>query len=191
MARKATDLLDVFRYGGGDDDADRSRTASTPRARKARTPKAPKAPAKRRAFEGLILSKRQLILTGSAMLLLVVLSFVIGLSAGRPGSGRTDPAAQRTTGATMLMIRGAMPSLDPATRRPIDPSEVLQVLARDYHLSARYVTVKVSEGQILIDIGPFRSEQRARMYMERAQVDVIRIHGADPFLRPRILPYSR
>ena len=189
MARKATDLLDVFRFGGDSEAEDQRRAASKPKARAERA-KA-KAESRERGFDGLILSKRQLLLTGSAMMLLLVLSFVIGLSAGRPGA--PTPAARRdaTVGAESLMIRGTMSVLDPATRRPVDPDDVRRVLQTQHQVPAANIHVHAEGGSLLIDIGPFKTEERARAYLERMELDLARIQGADPFLRPRILPYSR
>ena len=118
MARKATDLLDVFRYGEGDDGEGRAAGGRT--ASKARPSKGSRRAARKRAgFDGMILTRRQVILGASVCCLLVALSFVLGLSAGSPGGD--TPAASRTTPAGAgIIVRGQLPAMDPASQRPIE-----------------------------------------------------------------------
>jgi hypothetical protein len=195
MARKATDLLDVFRYGGGDDDDDRAggkpaRRARTPRRRKrSGASRREPAPRERPGFQGLILSRRQLVLAGSAMLLLLVLTFVVGVSAGRPSRTQGGRALNRTALRDMLMVRGTMPALDRATRKEVDLREVRRILEERHHVPPANLRIHVEHGLVRIDIGPFRSERRAREYVERTQLDTAHLFGADPFLRPQILPF--
>lgn len=182
MARKATDLLDVFRFGDADDEA---AAAAAARA-SAKTHKAAARRAQASSFNGMILTRRQVVLAGSACCLLVALSFVLGLASGNSGD---TPAMQRTAGASAAYaIRGALPLVHPATQRAVEPDEIRKVLERDYGVRPANLRIRSEAGQLLIEIGPFTSKDRARTYIRQTGLDMAHLVGADPFLRSEIVP---
>ena len=127
MARKATDLLDIFRFSGESSDG-----GGKPPAKKSRGgAKRKKAGKQKRSFDGIFLNGRQLLLASSALLLLLVLSFTLGLATGRPGGGGETSELARSSG-TRLAIRARLPVVDPATRKAIRPAQVGERLTQDY-----------------------------------------------------------
>ncbi len=194
MARKATDLLDVFRHGGGDDDDDRSHVVESDRARTRRTKKKSKARAKaagRKGFDGVILTKRQVILAASACCLLVAGSFVLGLTAGRPGAG-DGPAMQRSSDAeSVWVIRGAMHAINPGTQKAVDVDELRGQITREFGVPNRNLRIYPQQGRLVLEIGPFGSEQRALDYLRKSGLDMAHVSGADPFLRREVVRLSR
>ena len=182
MARKATDLLDVFRFaddgdGGTADDAKRGGGAKG-RAKKGGATKR-KAAANRSGFDGLILTKRQVILGASVCCLVVALSFVLGLSAGRPDTD--TPAASRTAATGRVVIRGVMPAVHPATQNPLDPAALHAELVREYQLPAGNLRVRRVGGQLYLEIGLFDSKAQAEEFLRDRGLDMAHLYGADPF----------
>lgn len=190
MARKATDLLDVFRYGGDDDDGD-SRGVSGDRGRAAKRAKAKKKASSKgkaksgKGFDGLILTKRQVILGASVCCLLVALSFVLGLSAGRPGD--PTPAASRTAATASIVIRGEMPVVHPATQRPVDIEALKAELVREYRIPATNLRVRRAGGLLILEIGVFETVEQAEAYLRRSALDMAHIYGASPFAPPQFV----
>jgi hypothetical protein len=189
MARKATDLLDVFRLAGEPGEEAPEGEARGTRRAAAHKRKAPR-PARRRV-RGMILNQRQLLLGGSAIALLLVLSFVIGLSAGRGGrSSGSGEALSATTAPRWFAIRGTLPQLDPATQKPVDPSQVMAILQRDYGLQPAQVVMRPSGDQLVLEVGPFPSEEKARAYHRDAGLEMIQLHMHDPFRWPEYVAWS-
>jgi len=204
MARKATDLLDVFRFGDEEDDARAqrdgraadSKSGSSKGARRkkaagkknAKAQRASAAPGSRRRLESLILNRRQLVLAGSAMALLLMLSFVLGLSTGRPGKAAGDAAIQRTT-PSYLVIRGTLPLLDPTTRKPIEPRHVADILKRDYGLRRSQLQMHGANGRLVIEVGPFPSEAQARDYLRQSGLEMMHLYMEDPFRAAEYAPW--
>ncbi len=195
MARKATDLLDVFRYGGDEDENDPSQVVSSAQ-RRSKAKKKKKAAAKRAAgrkgFRGLILSQRQVVLAGSACCLLVVLSFVLGVTAGRPGSA-TTPSIQKdvSESSQWVVIQGEMPQVHPATQKALDPATVHGDIVRDYRIRTQNLRIREGAGVLILEVGPFRTDERARDFLRDSGLDMARLYGADPFLGARIVPFRR
>jgi hypothetical protein len=187
MARKATDLLDVFRFSddGGDDDShsDRGRGAS-----KARKPKKKETAKPRQRVQGLILNRRQIVLGSSAIALLLVLSFVLGLSTGRSGPATQPTKIERRT-ATRFAIRGSLPLLDKATQKAIEPKAVAAILKRDYGLDRDHLQLGKADGRLIIDVGPFRSERAAREWLESSNLEMLHLFMEDPFRWPEYVPW--
>ena len=188
MARKATDLLDVFRYAGDGDDGD-GRVVSSDRGRKgSKKKKARKAKSKGadKGFDGVILTRRQVILGASVCCLLVALSFVLGLSAGRPGSEDT-PAASRTAANGRVVIQGEMPAIHLSTQRPIDVDAVRSELVRVYGVPSGNLRISSRDGRILLQIGLFGSKEEAQAFLTSHGLDMAHIFGADPFAPARFV----
>jgi hypothetical protein len=159
MGRRSTDLLDVFRPGGGSGSEPR-REAS---AKKPRAPKSPRAP-----FEGMFLGPRQLILGGSVAVLLLVLSFTVGLGvgrqAGRAGESPAPPSLRRET--TVWVVRGSLDRVDAATSTELSEERVLEEMGRRFPwLPRERVRLDAAGGSIAITVGPFRDEREAEGFL--------------------------
>jgi hypothetical protein len=190
MARKATDLLDVFRFsseGGGDD------SGSAPKKRRPSRKQAAKKKGgggRRKArFEGIALNRRQVVLASSAIGLLLILSFFLGLAAGGSGGDDTDAALERRA-ARRYVIRAFVPLVDPAARKPADPVRLARNIARDYGIDPRNLRARRRGADIAIDIGPFPSRDEARRWLERSGLELCRIHMQDPFRFPEYIPLA-
>ncbi len=190
MARKATDLLDVFRFssedGGGKRPKRRSRGNS--KGGGGRSKGAKKKSRAKRTFEGIFLNARQLLLASSALMLLLVLSFVLGLATGR--GGEETPAIQRSHGA-LIAVRARLPVVDPATRRSVRPSAVEKRLSQDYEIPSRNIRIQRDGTELVIEIGPFHSEAQAKRFIERSGLDMAHIHMENPFRYAEFVPYRR
>jgi hypothetical protein len=170
MGRRSTDLLDVFRPGGGSGSEPRRETP----AKKARAPKSPRTP-----FEGLFLGPRQLVLGGSVAVLLLVLSFTVGLGvgrkAGRAGDGAAPTALLRTT--TIWVVRGSLDRVDP-TGAEITEDRVREEMARRFPwISHR---IDASGSTIVVTAGPFRDEREAATVLE-TRLRTVRLWTKFPF----------
>ncbi len=186
MARKATDLLDVFRFGDDDGDENSKRDSGRGGRRVPKERKPKKAPRARSQSEEdvLQLNRRQILLGSSAVVLLLVLSFVLGLSAGRSGPSEDDTKIERRSGRDLIAIRGDLPLLDKATRKSIDPAQIAGVLKRDYGLKRKNIHMYRVSGRLVIDIGPFHSETQAKSYLRKSGLKMLHIHMEDPFRWP-------
>jgi len=192
MARKATDLLDVFRFAdeSEDDQAQRDDRRGRKRAPKERPAKrAAAAPSRRGAegrggAEGLQVNRRQLVFGSSAIVLLLVLSFVLGLSTGRSRTPTGGAAIQRQV-PRRIAIRGELPRLDPATQQPVEPAEVARLLKRDFGLDAKHLRVEPRDGFLVIDVGPFNSEEAAARYLRDSGLELLHLHMDAPFRAPK------
>jgi hypothetical protein len=175
MGRKATDLLDVFRLGGGAGGGAPAGKRPAPRAAAAKTPRA-----KGGSFEGVFLTPRQLVLGGSVALLALVLAFTLGLGFGRKGSGAaTAPAPLSRT--TAWFVRGRFEATDPLRGR-IRPDDVLGHLEQVHRIERRFVKVQPREsGGWWIFVGPFATDREAREYHGQMDLELIRGPGGYPF----------
>jgi hypothetical protein len=174
MARKATDLLDVFRPGGGGEGG--SRPA---RPRPARAGAKMKQTGRGR-FEGLVLTGRQIVLGSSVLVLLLVLSFTVGVGFGRGSRHATADRGLQAT--TAWYIRGRLTARDPLKGTPVVPKTVIDDLVGQYQLDRRLVsTLPRSDGGIWVFIGPFASEAEARRQFLDQGFEVAHVDGGTPF----------
>lgn len=183
MTRKATDLLDVFR-------AERP-SAARPASARATGEGAP--PRERRAFEGLFLVPRQLLLGSSVVLLLLVFAFVLGVSVGRRG-GAADGApalaraAQRDDAGPALRtyVVTRVPYVDKRGPSPNDPQRVAASLTeyRGVELERLWVTDEPKAEAWRLILGPFRDEREAREYLASKNLTRASLGGVRPFERP-------
>lgn len=179
MGRRSTDLLDIFRRPEeGPEEPRRAPAAKRPAApRKMREPRA----------DGplLVLSRRQVVLGGSALALLLVLGFTLGLAAGRSG-GREDPALARPAGPTArIYLQGRIDAMDAQTLKPVEPAAVLKELLARYGLPAEYVFVRRDGPALVIEVGPFPSRERAQAYARENKLDLITLNMSAPFRWPQ------
>ena len=195
MARKATDLLDVFRFS--DDDGNDAHERKTRRKAARRAARAAKG-AKRKgsasakgstAFDGVHLSPRHLLLASCAGVLLLILSFTLGLATGRPGETPTRaPGLQRDT---MVLIRATLPVVDPTTRKATDPERIRRKLRLEYGIENRHLRIRKEDGQLILEVGPFRSEESATRYLRSSGLELAHLCMDDPFRWPVFVPYRR
>lgn len=191
MARKATDLLEVFRISREAAEAAAAAKPSRkkPRAsRKGADPQGDPTPEKPR-FEGLWLNRRQLLLVSSALMLLVALSFTLGLAKGRSGAGGQPTTLHRATPG-QLAIRARLPGIDPATSRKVDPEAVLRELAREFRIQRANLRIRSEGADLVIEVGPFTSAEEARSYLRGSGLEMAHLHMEDPFRFARIVPCS-
>lgn len=192
MARKATDLLDVFRFNNEDGKDDHERK----KRRKAAATGTRKRKSARRAagkssggFEGIHLSPRHLLLASCACVLLLVLSFTLGLATGRPsGSARQAPALKRET---PVVIRTKLPLIDPANSKPTDPKRIRRKLRHEHGIKDHHLRIWRDGSYLVLEVGPFQSEASARSYLRSSGLELAHINMEDPFRWPEILPYAR
>jgi hypothetical protein len=185
MARKATDLLDVFRFSG-EGEQDDAKPSRQRRARKRANRGAGKG-AGRTRFEGIQLNPRQLLLASSALLLLLVLSFTLGLATGRPDAG-SEASAALTRRSSQVAIRARLPMVDPATSKPATGEQVLAELARDFRIQRRNLRIRRDGQDWIVDVGPFSDEAEAQRYLRRSGLELAHIHMEDPFRYAEIVP---
>ena len=174
MARRTTDLLDVFRE-----------RPQPPRP----TPKEPGTP--RRPFEGLFLYPRQLLLGSSVVVLLLVFAFVLGLSMGRRGASESTAALQGAAGRTpspvvverQVYAVGWVPYVDAGRQIDNEPARLFDWLVKHKSVAPEtaWVTDYPNGKQWALILGPFVSERSAMEYLVRHGLVNSRVGGVAPF----------
>jgi len=211
MARKAHDLFDVFQLSQDADTGTRERgerrKAAAASKAKAKRPRVRKPKPKSKSGQGtsgqgtfpetsrmapaggggVALNRRQVFLAGSAMLLLLVLSFTLGLATGRPSDKQDGAALNRVTS---FVIRGRLPLTDPTTRNPVDTTRIRRQISSDYKIPSPNVMMRREGSDLVIDIGPWPSRQAAERFWNRSGLKLVHIHLEDPFRWAKIVPYS-
>ncbi|MGE0190970.1 MAG: hypothetical protein AB7T63_02910 [Planctomycetota bacterium] len=188
MTRRNNDLLSIFDANA---QAERKARAQTARAAAARGA-APRASGGRGAggFTGLWLSPRHVVVASCVVTLLLVLSFFVGLAAGRPGTGPA-PALQRNTATTPaggVILKLTVAAVDITTGRPVRAGDVRQALAR-YGLDERNVRgVSLEDGQWVVRAGPFPSERAVDAWIEAQRLSGAEVCGSTPFHRRSFEP---
>lgn len=183
MARRTTDLLDVFRDRG----AGRSGKPEEPAA-----PKAPKKP-----FDGLFLLPRQLLLGSSVVVLLLVFAFVLGLSMGRRGgSGGTEAlqanaarAEDPEANVRRVYVLGRAPVTSATGLAANEPAKLRDLLASDrYGVDPARIWIAADPNdsqQWIVFLGPFAHEKQATDYLSSHRLTTARLGGSHaPFQRP-------
>jgi hypothetical protein len=174
MRRKTTDLLDVFRVrpapsGGSEGEG---KVIKSSASKPARAP-----------FEGVALSPRQMLLGGCVMVLLLVLSFTVGIGVGKSGgSSGATPSLQRDA-SIGVVIRGRVPRMDPLRQRENTPKAMKKVLV-DFGIPESLVEAKVEGESILLVVGPFRDRDEAWRFYAAKGLKVLRPGGGAPFKDP-------
>ena len=188
MARRSTDLLEVFRG---------PREGETPPARKGdRKRKRTKASAGRRPlFEGLVLGPRQVLLASCVMVLLLVLAFTVGLGVGRRGGPSAGgEALSRPSGgaAAVWYIQGRVPRRDVLRGEEVDPDLLEEDLIRQHGFRATDLRVTEGErGYFLVHYGPFTSKEKARKILRDHNLGYLSVQGTYPFSLEEIVRVDR
>ena len=183
MARRTTDLLDVFRDRG----AGRSGKPEEPA-----TPKAPKKP-----FEGLFLLPRQLLLGSSVVVLLLVFAFVLGLSMGRRSGGGNGQALQATSARGQeavadtpgVYVLGRVPVTNAAGLAANEPAKIFALLTSErFGVDPARLWIAADPNdpqQWILFMGPFATETQATEYLRSHRLTTARVGGSHfPFQRP-------
>lgn len=189
MSRRATDLLDVFR-------AERPEPgrASSSRGTGERGPEKPAAAsAAQRAFEGLFLYPRQLLLGSAVVVLLLVFAFVLGLSVGRRGGAAASTAAlARSEGRTGLeapadetrvFVLARVPYVDKGRATPNEPRALERSLVDLRSVPPERLWIldePASQGWLLV-LGPFADKPRAAEFLRDRTLTRAKIGGVYPF----------
>lgn len=184
MARRTTDLLDVFRDRGT---AGRPAKGDAPAPAEARAAKKP--------FEGLFLFPRQLLLGSSVVVLLLVFAFVLGLTMGRRGSsgggnalqGSVPRADASTPDVRRLYVSGRVPVTNATTLATNDPQKLFDTLTSSrYGVDSErlWITGDSSGKQWVVILGPFDKKQDAIDYLVSHGLLTVRVGGVYPFQSP-------
>ncbi len=188
MARKATDLLDVFR-------AEHPAAGGAGSAR----PKERAAPAKR-DFAGMVLLPRQILLGSAVVVLLLVFTFVLGLSVGRSdGSGEGVAGAKdlsrvspRDAQARLTYVEARVPYMDPARHVANDPATLRDSLVRTRGVSADHIWIAddVAAQRLRVVIGPFRGSEEGVEFLRRYGLLTFKLGGVLPWKSPDYPSYT-
>ncbi len=198
MSRRSTDLLDVFRSERAQPGRGAAGRASD------RGPDAePRAGAGRRAFQGLFLEPRQLLLGSSVVVLLLVFAFVLGLSVGRRGATPGAAALARTEGReaagllgddTRVFVLGRVPYMDMTRATQNEPQTLFRSLTEMRTVPADRLWIldeKESQAWVVV-LGPFPDKPRAAEFLRQLNLTRARVGGSYPFEAPeyRSLPVA-
>lgn len=193
MARRTTDLLDVFR-------------AETPAPGRAATHAAAKAAGPKRRFEGLFLFPRQLLLGSCVVVLLLVFTFVLGLSMGRRGAAGGSSALQASapraaeSNERRHYAVGRVPHVDAARQARIDPAALRDRLVENYGVPRERIWIlnDADARQWQVVLGPFANEHQATEFLFDHTLIKARLGSGAPFenatyrrWRPSDLPAER
>ena len=188
MTRRNNDLLSIF-----DANAQAERKARAAAARVSSTRPAGKRASgsgKSVGFTGLWLSPRHVVVASCVLTLLLVLSFFVGMAAGRPGSGAA-PALQRNASsprAQGVILKLTVAAMDISTGRPVQAGDVRTALAR-YGLGTQHVRgVTLEDGQWIVRAGPFPSEQAVDEWIQSQHLGGAQVCGSTPFHRRAFEP---
>lgn len=176
MAKRANDLLDVFRLGSGAADA-----PPRPRRKKggARRKKA------KAGAEGVVLAPRQVTLLASTAVLLVVLAFAAGLGYGRRKPGPALSRVAQSNQADVWWIRGLIRAYDEFTGRPVPIESIERDLEAQLKIRGDNLRVlRENEERYALLLGPFQTEAKARAWYEQKRLGVVRVRNwGTPFYR--------
>ncbi len=188
MARRATDMLDVFR-------------AEHPAPGDGARSKERAAPAKR-GFSGLVLLPRQILLCSAVVLLLLTFTFVLGLSVGRrDGSGDVAGGAggqslsrdnPRGPQARLIYVEARVPYMDPARHVANDPATLVENLVRTRGVSRDHIwiTDDIAAQRLRVLIGPFPGSEEGVEYLRKSGLLTYKLGGVLPWKNPDYPAYT-
>lgn len=173
MARRVDDLLSIF-------DPNRSTGAGEGRGAATQRKKARAAGGKQRAFQGLVLSPKQVVLGGSAAALVLLLTFTLGLAVGRPGSDRGQAPSLRRD--TQRMVRAEFPRYHPHTHKAMAREDVYEMLVQRFGVPARaVVNIRPDGDRMVIELGPFDSDDAAEHWIQKWGLQAAHLNLNAPF----------
>jgi hypothetical protein len=183
MARKATDMLEVFRT-----------KVASPAASREASP----AGEKKRGFQGMVLVPRQIMLGSAVVVLLLVFTFVLGLSVGKRGDvgagGTTLSAVSPTRGsdAKLTYVEARVPYMDPARHVANAPAAMRDNLARVRGVSPDHIWISddTSNQRLRVLIGPFRDSEAAVEFLRRKGLFTHKLGGVLPWKAPDYRTYA-
>jgi hypothetical protein len=194
MARKSTDLLDVFQAASRSKPAkERARKLKEPKEPKSKEPKGP-----RKKFEGIFLEPRQVVLAGSVGVLLLALSFVLGLGVGKspkhaPAAGDGYALRRETATATAWAFRGEVGKIDVMRAVANSGPAIEKELGQRYRVPHDKIRVDTRGDPIVIWIGPFATKAEAQAFFDERNLQTARLGSAGPFrfARPEAVSVAR
>ena len=142
--------------------------------------------------EGITLGGRQLLLTSAVGLLLLVLSFFVGLSHGRSGN-QTDTLQRvdQRSGAG-VMVHTWVSRIKQPSQKLLTSKELATSLMRIYKVQRNAIySIRAKGNQLLIDIGPFRTQAEAERYIEKKRLKTADFNGRAAFRYPEFRPFRR
>lgn len=209
MARKANDLLDIFRYQP--DDADEAGGGKRGNQSPRRSPKqggktgkgnsgarnaASGTRASKKAARGkrvarrpdgdgyrLDLTHRHVVLGGSVLALLLVLSFTLGLAAGRGKEGSSDEVSLQRSAARghSYYVSGTIPNILPSTGQRVRGKRIQQDLMEDFLLERSRFRIFSGKDEWRITVGPFASDADARRFVAHQGMEKWYVAAYAPF----------
>lgn len=196
MARRSTDLLDMFRGPRAGEHAAKGRSGK-PRKKPRKRTKTRGRGGWLSAFEGLVLGPRQVLLASCVMVLLLVLAFTVGLGVGRRGGPLADSTSlslESGTGrpAAAFYIQGRVPRRDLLRDQDVDPDLLKEDLVRLHGF--RPADLQVTEGErgfFFVHYGPFTSEEAARRVLREHNLGYLNVQGTWPFSLEEIVRVDR
>jgi len=192
MARRSTDLLEVFR-GPRETGASASSSASGRKPKK----RSKKSGAKRSGLDGLVLGPRQVLLASCVMVLMLVLAFTVGLGVGRrgaPGNGQDALSRPADTGHTAAVwyIQGRVPRRSVMYGEEVDPDLLKEDLVAQHGFRASDLRVTEGErGYFFVHYGPFTSKDQARKVLRENNLGYLKVQGTYPFSLEEIVRVER
>jgi hypothetical protein len=186
MARRTTDLLDVFRDRGAS-------------GRGGKPEPAPSANPEKKPFEGVFLFPRQLLLGSSVVVLLLVFAFVLGLSMGRRSGGdgtealRADaPRSADAAPVRRVFVLGRVPLTNPTGLAANDPKKLYEALTSERYAvdpARLWIDKDPNDAQWRIYLGPFTTQQEAADYLMNHRLTRGRVGESYPFQAPSYRNY--
>lgn len=200
MARKASDLLDVFRLKPadpeGDDAASRkaaSRKSGSRKERKAaktgRGSSSSGSSSKRRRSGGgagdevVSVSRRQLVYAGSVVVLLMALSFTLGVSMS--GDSGAQPALKKETPKHWYIV-GYVSKTSLLADKKVDIRKAATELFHRFGVSRKLLMIHDLGTRYRMRLGPFDSKDEGYRYAERYQLSGFNHAGEAPFFPPEL-----
>ncbi len=185
MPRKASDLLDVFRLKpadpGGDDPKKRRPKKSNKKSSGRKTTKRRSSSAN---DDVVSVSRRQLVYAGSVVVLLMALSFTLGVSMSGSDGDKT-PALKRETAKPWYII-GYVSKTALLTEKKVDIIKTARHLYNQFGVDHSLLTIHDLGTRYRLSLGPFETENAAFKYHESYTLMAFS-HGAEtPFFPPEI-----
>lgn len=195
MARKASDLLDVFRLKPADPTGDDAASRKSGARKKSKAAKAGRkssasgGSAKRRRSgsstgdEVVSVSRRQLVYAGSVVVLLMALSFTLGVSMS--GDGAAQPALKKETPKDWYIV-GYVSKTSLLADKKVDIRKAATELFHRFGVARKLLMIHDLGTRYRMRLGPYESKDEAYRYAERYQLSGFNHAGEAPFFPPEL-----